>query len=277
MKNTDDRSSTSSYEQASDHAPVALITGASSQLGAAFARRLAAQGYRLVLTSRHLDGLAAVAEDVESRYRVVTETLVADLAEFAERQRVIDRLVDPRYPVQMLVNNAGVGLAADFADSDWETEARMIEVNFTAPMHLIHGALPAFLRRGGRIVNVCSIAGLFPDGSYGATKAGLVAFSRWAHARYHADGVNVTALCPGLLDTDFHVNSGVDVSHRPKWSFTEVDQVALEGLAAVHKGDPLCIPGRTAKLLARSAKVLPNRLVASIARKRPLTGSSEQD
>lgn len=244
----------------------ALITGATSGLGEAFARNLAEQGYRLVLTGRDTEALAQLALRLEADDDAAVETISADLTEPAGLAQVVERLESTTYPVGFLVNNAGSGVAAEFHASVLDDEVAMLRLNVEALMTLCHTALPGMLRRGGRILNVASIAALLPSGTYGASKSWVLAFSDGANTRYRAHGVHVTALCPGLMRTRFHERAGISVQSRPKWSFTDVDQVALEGIAACHQGKSVHVPGRAARMLTRASKLAPAGVVERVAR-----------
>lgn len=244
----------------------ALITGASSGLGAAFARHLAQQGYRLVLTGRSVDALAELAHTLESDYDATVETLPADLSDDEDLQRVVDRLCSPTHPVGFLINNAGVGVAEELHASELDDELAMLRLNVEVPLRLCHAVLPGLLRRGGRILNVSSVAALMPRGTYGASKSWLLAFSEWAHTRYRAEGVHVTALCPGPMRTQFHDRARISLKRRPGWSFTDVDQVALEGIAACQEGRAVHIPGRAARVLSRVSRLAPSGVVERLAR-----------
>lgn len=244
----------------------ALITGASSGLGTAFARHLAQQGYRLVLTGRSTEALAELAQTLESEHEATVETLTADLSEDEDVQAVVDRLRSSTHPVGFLINNAGIGLAEELHASALEDELAMLRLNVEVPLRLCHAVLPGLLRRGGRILNVASVAALMPRGAYGASKSWLLAFSEWAHARYRAEGVHVTALCPGPMRTRFHDRARISLKRRPSWSFTDVDQVALEGIAACQEGRAVHIPGRAARVLSRVSRLAPSGVVERLAR-----------
>lgn len=243
-----------------------LITGATSGLGKEFARQLAAQGYRLVITGRSIDRLAEIAEELENNFDTPVETLSADLTTRDGLHNVIDRLRAERFPITFLINNAGCGVSGDFDNSSIEDEVNMLQLNVQVPMMLTHAVLPLLLARGGRVLNVASVTGLVPDGSYGASKAYMVNFSRWANAHYKHRGVHVTALCPGPMNTEFYQRAGIDPTTRPKWMFTKVEQVALEGLAAVQEGRSIHIPGRAPRSILRASKFTTDSMVEKLLR-----------
>ncbi len=191
-------------------AKTALITGASSGLGAEFARQLAARGADLVLVARDTEALERFAGALRISAGVAVEVLTADLVDPDGLDRVASGLADPARPVEVLVNNAGFGLDLDFAANTYADEERHLDLHVRATMRLTHAALGAMLERGsGRIINVASVAAFMPRGTYGAVKAWVVSFSRWANAVYSPRGVTVTAVCPGFTHTNFHERLGL--------------------------------------------------------------------
>ncbi|QCU77227.1 SDR family oxidoreductase [Citricoccus sp. SGAir0253] len=247
-----------------------LITGATSGLGAEFARQLAGQGHHLVITGRDPIALVGKAQGLEAQYGVSVDTLTADLATPEGVDVVAARLRSPDQPVTMLVNNAGAGLPTEFHESGAEDERRMLRLLVEAPMLLSHAAIQTFLaRRGGRILNVASVAGLIPDGSYGAAKSWAVSFSRWANARYKPEGVTVTALCPGLVRTEFHQRAGIDTSRWPRWTWMDADDVVREGLTAAAEGRSVCVPSRRYRSLMTAARFSPDAVLERLSRTEP--------
>jgi short-subunit dehydrogenase len=244
-----------------------LITGATSGLGAEFARQLAGQGQNLVITGRDPIALVGKAQGLEAQYGISVETLTVDLATREGVDVVAARIRAREQPITMLVNNAGAGLATEFHESEAEAEVTMLRLLVEAPMLLSHAAIQSFLARGGgRILNVSSVAGLIPDGSYGAAKSWAVSFSRWANTRYKSAGVTVTALCPGLVRTEFHQRAGIDTSRRPRWAWMDADDVVREGLTAAADGRGVCVPSRRYRSLMTAARFSPDALVERFSR-----------
>ena len=174
----------------------ALITGASSGLGAEYARQLAARGADLVLVARDLEALDAVAEAIRACHRVEVEVISADLAVSDEVDRVVARLTAADAPVELLVNNAGFGLPLDFAANDVAREVDHLRVHVEAPLRLCHAALEGMLARGhGRIVNVASVAAYLPRSTYGACKRWLVDFSNWRPGVRAGGSMRKAGLC----------------------------------------------------------------------------------
>ncbi|GAA1661098.1 dehydrogenase [Citricoccus zhacaiensis] len=247
-----------------------LITGATAGLGAEFARQLAGQGHHLVITSRNPHQLVAKAQGLEAQYGISVETLTTDLATTEGVEVVAARLRQREQPITMLVNNAGSGLATEFHASEAEDELAMLKLLVEAPMLLSHAAIQAFLARGGgRIINVSSVAGFIPEGSYGAAKAWSISFSRWANTRYKPDGVTITALCPGPVRTEFHTRAGIDTSKKPKWAWMDAEDVVREGLTAAAEGRSVCIPSRRYRSLMTAARFSPDAVVERFSRIEP--------
>ncbi|REE04129.1 SDR family oxidoreductase [Citricoccus nitrophenolicus] len=247
-----------------------LITGATAGLGAEFARQLAGQGHHLVITSRNPLQLVAKAQGLEAQYGISVETLTTDLSTAEGVDVVAARLRQREQPITMLVNNAGSGLATEFHESEAEDELAMLKLLVEAPMLLSHAAIQAFLARGGgRIINVSSVAGFLPEGSYGAAKAWSISFSRWANTRYKPDGVTITALCPGPVRTEFHTRAGIDTSKKPRWAWMDAEDVVREGLTAAAEGRSVCIPSRRYRSLMTAARFSPDAVVERFSRIEP--------
>lgn len=242
----------------------AVITGATSGLGAEFARQLAERGYDLVLVARNGERLRETAKALAERWNVRTEDLVADLSTGEGVESVARRLADP--DVALLVNNAGYGLKNDFASHPVQAEIDHLNVLVAAPMRLSHAALNTMTARGGgRIINVASVAGFIPRGTYSAAKAWVINFSRWANIYYAPRGVTVTALCPGFVHTEFHQRMEMDKSVYPKWMWLNADRVVTEGLAAAFAGKGVSVPSKRYKVLSAVGSRGPQALVARIA------------
>jgi len=218
----------------------ALITGASSGLGAEFAGQLAPHAHALVLVARRGDRLEALGRSLESAHpplRVLT--YVADLASGTERHALLAWLEEQNLPVDLLVNNAGLGDHGPFETSEWDRARAMLDVNITALTHLTHGLLPT-LRRSQRaaILNVSSVASFFPVPNmavYSATKAYVTSFSETLRIELRGTGISVTALCPGPIPTEFF-----DVAARPgetpKAHYKSMPQFAVTAAGAVATG-----------------------------------------
>ncbi|MDQ0260572.1 SDR family oxidoreductase [Sinomonas atrocyanea] len=246
----------------------ALITGASSGLGAEFARQLAAQGHDLVLVARGQDRLDALAKELGGRHGVATEVLAADLTDPVDLGTVTTRLADPSRPVGILVNNAGLGLLHDFHHTPAEEEVHHLRLHVEAALRTTRAVLPGMLARGeGRIVNVASVAAFLPRGTYSAAKAWLLAFSRWANVHYRRSGVLVTALCPGLVRTEFHARMGMETRWIPGWAWLRAERVVRDGLRDNLAGRSVSVPSMRYKAVRAAAAVLPDRVLGGPARR----------
>jgi short-subunit dehydrogenase len=249
--------------------PTALITGASAGLGAEFARQLADRGADLVLVARSGDALEVLAAELRESRGVAVEVLVADLANEDDLGRVVQRIADSGRPIDLLVNNAGFGLPLRFADNDIDDEVRHLRVLVEAPMRLMHAALGVMRGRGGRIVNVASIAGFISRSTYSACKAWLIGFSRWANGEYARDGVTVTAVCPGFVHTTFHQRMGMERGQEgvPALMWLDAPDVVREALRDVARGKAVSIPSLRYKAIAAVSRMLPRALTARVARR----------
>lgn len=242
----------------------ALVTGASSGIGAEYARQLSARGADVVLVARDRAALEALAAEIDERGGHA-EVLVADLLDPGQRHRVEQRL---EQGVDLLVNSAGYGLSLGFASGDIEDEARHLELHVEVTMRLTRAALPAMLARGrGRILNIASVAGLIPRGTYGAAKAWVVSFSRWANAVYAPTGVTVTAVCPGFVHTNFHERLGLPPGEEgvARWMWLTAPKVVRESLRDAAHGRAVSIPSLRYKALVAVSRLLPDRLVVAAA------------
>ncbi|TQK19222.1 hypothetical protein FBY40_1716 [Microbacterium sp. SLBN-154] len=248
-------------------ARTALITGASSGLGAEYARQLASRGMDLVLVARDAAALERVAGEARSS-GVHVEVVVADLLDADDRSRVEGRAADPRHPIDLLVNNAGFGLPLAFERNDPDDEARHLTLHVEVAMRLMRAVLPGMLERGsGRIVNIASVAGFVPRGTYGAAKGWLISFSRWANVAYRARGVTVTAVCPGFVHTNFHERMGLPPGEEgvPAALWLHAPAVVRESLRDVARGRAVSVPSLRYKALVALSRAMPDALVAAAA------------
>ncbi|OLZ73824.1 hypothetical protein AVW11_01765 [Streptomyces amritsarensis] len=247
-----------------------LITGASGGLGAAFARGFAAKGCDLVLVARDKDRLGAVAGALAHEYGTACEVLPADLLDPAGLAAVAERLADRARPVDILVNNAGFGLPAPFPYNPVEDEERMLDLLVKVPLRLTHAALPGLReRRRGAVVNVSSVAGLLPTGTYGAAKAWVTAFSESLRVDMEPYNVRVLAVVPGFTRTEFQERAGMDVSALRDEVWLEPQAVVEQALRDLALRRPVSITGRRYQAYAFAARHLPRTFVArKMARKR---------
>lgn len=217
------------------HRGTALITGASSGIGAVYADRLARRGYDLILVARKRERLLALADRITDQTRRSVEILDADLNDRAALAGIEAKLRQDA-SLTLLVNNAGVGTHTPLLDSDADAMSRMIDLNVTALTRLTYAAVPAFVARGkGAIINIASIVAIAPEtlnGVYGGTKAFVLAFSQSLHHELADKGVQVQAVLPGATATDFWETGGLPLAHLPKeivMSASDLVDAALTG------------------------------------------------
>lgn len=251
----------------------ALITGASSGIGAAIARQVAAEGTETVLVARSADRLRSLAAELPAP----SEVLVADLSDLTQLREVIARVARREQVVDLVVNNAGYGATGDLVGRPVDEWLDMVQVNVSAVLALTHAALARFRADGGPggILNVASVAGFAGSagfGVYSATKSFLVTFGAAVHDEARADGVTVTTLCPGLTHTEFHERAGTDSLDVPEWFWQSAEEVAAAGLSAVAKGQALVIPGVVNKVAVSGSRLVPlraqRRVVAAVRARR---------
>jgi short-subunit dehydrogenase len=247
----------------------ALVTGATAGIGAAFARRLAADGYGLVLVARDAERLARTAADLTERHRVPAVALPADLSTDEGCALVEDRLRGPGDRVDLLVNNAGTSLNRPLLRSTVEDQTRLLRLNVHAVMRLTLAALPGMTeRRHGAVVNVSSVAGFGvpqPGSTYSASKAWVTNFSESVGLSVRPYGVRVMALCPGYTRTEFHERAGIDMGGTPGWLWLDADTVVAEGMRDLARGRFVSVPDWKYKLAAFGLRHVPARLAIAIS------------
>jgi hypothetical protein len=245
--------------------PIALVTGASSGIGEAFARRLAERGHDLVLVARDQARLESLAKELEDGSGAAAQVLPADLADLAQLHAVEDRCRDRVAPVELLVNNAGVGSFGNFHTLDLEAEVREIQLNVVALVRLTHAAAAEMVPRGrGGILNVSSLAGFQPSAMmavYSATKSFVTSFTEAVHEELKNTGVAVTVLCPGFTRTGFQETANVPAATElPGFVWQEADEVAVAGLDALAKNRAVVLPGALNKVLGTFSSVTPHAI-----------------
>ncbi|MCK6554168.1 SDR family oxidoreductase [Candidatus Binatia bacterium] len=242
----------------------AVVTGASSGIGEAFARQLAREGYDLTIVARGRDRLSALARALRGEYRVDVEAHAADLTDTAGLHAV-ERLVAQHRDLDLLVNNAGFGTFGRFDKLDVDAEENEIRLNVLALVRLTRAALPAMAKRKhGAIVNVSSLAAFQPgpfNATYAATKAYVNSFTEALHEELRGTGVYVQALCPGLTRTEFQDRAGIDASSMPDMFWMSPEDVVGASLAAMRKGELICVPGLGNRMLSSVTGALPRAWV----------------
>ncbi len=247
----------------------ALVTGSSSGIGEALARRLAARGCHLVLVARTQTALEELAGGLAASHGVEAEVLPADLTTDDGVAAVEARLAEAGGPpVDLLVNNAGYGTAGQFAQLDPGRVAGEVRLNVLALVRLTRAAVPGMVAAGGgAVLNVSSVAGLAPIpnmATYAATKAFVTSFSEALHEELRGRGVTVTALLPGFTRTNFQARSGLGRSRIPDFAWMDVGQVADAALAATAAGRAICIPGLAWKAISALTRPIPRSIVRRV-------------
>src|SRR5882757_4401218 len=224
--------------------PIALITGATAGIGAAFARRLAQEGNRLVLVARDARRLDETAAELTDRYQVQVETLPADLA-------------DP--------DGCALGEQGAFWTQPVDRVEAMLALNVRAVMRLAHAALGPMVTRGrGDIINISSVAGFVPScrtATYGASKAWVTSFSEALSLELLGSGVHVSALCPGFTHTEFHDRAHIDMDKLPEWLWLNADDVVATGLRDHRAGRSVSVPGMQYKAIVTAVKLTPRAVL----------------
>jgi short-subunit dehydrogenase len=247
--------------------PTALVTGASSGIGAALAQELAARGHDLVMTARRAARLQELADRLAHTYEVKAHVMVDDLADPLAPRRLTDAIDERGLEIDVLVNNAGYGVPGRFEDPSWVTHGEFLQVLLNAPTELAYRLLPGMIARGhGRIINVASLAGHLPGSVghtlYAAVKSYMIRFSQSLHLENRDRGIHVCALCPGFTYSEFHDVTGARelVSKMPRWMWMDADTVARQGLDAVERGHAVYVNGRINRMIKALNKLLPDRL-----------------
>lgn len=250
--------------------PSAMITGATAGIGAAYSRHLAAAGHSLVIVARDGDRLEEARKNLLAQGASKVEVLIADLTVPEELAVVQHRLRDAANPVDLLINNAGMGLGKWFEESTEAELLHQLNLNVTAVMLLAHAALPGMRQRGhGALINVASIAAFAPSpgATYSASKAWVLSFSEGLAEATAGTGVRVQALCPGYVRTEFHQRANLDMSGKPDALYVDIDLLVQRSLADLRADRTVSIPGALYRGLAAVVKLAPRRLVRWGARK----------
>ncbi|WNM29695.1 SDR family oxidoreductase [Streptomyces sp. Li-HN-5-11] len=246
----------------------ALITGSTAGIGAAFARRLAADGHNLVLVARDTKRLRDQATELHDRHAIEAEVLTADLATDEGIEAVVARLGDRRNPVDLLINNAGFGNKGRYLEVPMADELTMLKVHVEAVLRLTSAAAEAMRERGrGGVVNVASVAAFVPRGTYGASKAWVVQFTQGAARDLAGSGVRLMALCPGFVRTEFHQRAGMGTDNIPNWMWLDADKLVATALADLARGKTVSVPDPRYKALMGVVKVTPRGLLGGMTSK----------
>ena len=252
--------------------PLALITGASAGLGEAFAQAYAARGCDLALVARRAERLQALADRLSQAHGIEVLVIPADLSRFEAHIPVLDQIAAEGRQVDILVNNAGFGIPQSFAAVPWDRQRDFLMTLVVTVCGLAHGVIPGMVeRRRGSIINVASIAAFSPGVAgntlYPGAKSLVVKFSQALDAEYRAQGLKITALCPGATETEFMAKAGIkDIMDRqPRPLPTQsAAQVVAAALAGNDRGRVVVTPGLHNQLAVFLMRRLPEALVRAV-------------
>ena len=263
-----------SYHEGVSARRLALITGASSGIGAAFADVFAAHGFDVAITARREARLQTVAAALRERHGVTVHVFAVDHADPASAARLCEELAAGGLVVDALVNNAGYGVPGLYNAVPWQVHEDFLRVMVAGVCELTYRLMPGMIERGyGRIVNVASLAGLVPAPAghalYGASKAFLIKMSEALSHEGRPHGVHVTALCPGFTLSEFHDVTGTREQMRglPSWMWLDAERVARQGYDAVMAGDAIRIVGGVNKAVALAIRYVPQWIVRAVGRR----------
>jgi hypothetical protein len=247
----------------------ALVTGASSGIGAAIARELAARGHTVVLVARRKEKLDELADELGEEFGIRAEAVGCDLGKATSRQRLPARIESLGLEVSVLVNNAGFATGGPFHEADPERELEQVRVLVEAVVALTSAFLPAMVRRGrGAILNVASTAGMQPlpySAGYSAAKSYVLTFSEALHQEVHGAGVTVTALAPGPVSTEFWDIAGWEVANGqsfekavPRQAWVTAEEAAQAGVKGLEAGRRVVVPGLPIRAAMLASQYLPH-------------------
>jgi len=246
----------------------ALVTGASAGIGEAFARQLAARRHDLVLVARRADRLEAEGARLGAAHGITVEPLVADLATSDGVATVAARLADDAPPIDLLVNNAGVGSSGSFWELPVEHEIAMIHLNVLALVQLTHAALgPMVARNAGGVINVSSLGAYQPvpfNATYGATKAFVSSFTNAVREELRGTDVRLMVVAPGFTRTEFQETS-FEPGPLPEFVWQSADAVAATALRAYDRGRTVCITGAVNVVAAAASSVMPAAVMRRVS------------
>ena len=254
----------------------ALVTGASSGIGAEIAKLLAARGQGLTLVARRQDRLSALGDELSARHGVRVEVVATDLTDEGARTELVDEVHRRGHEVNILINNAGFTTMGPVASGQVAGELAMLRTNVEAVVHLCTALLPGMVeRRSGAILNVASTAAFQPlpgQAGYGASKAFVLSYSHAVRTELRGSGVTVTALCPGPVETGFGEAAGISDDEAtdalPKFMWVPVEGVAAAAIKGMDTDRAVVIPGIANKVGAGAGWLAPRPLILPILAKR---------
>jgi hypothetical protein len=249
----------------------ALITGASSGIGFELANEFAAKKNNLLIVARNASKLQEMAKDLSNKYGVIVNTLALDLSELNSAQKVFDYCKTNKLHIDYLINNAGFGDYGFFAQSNWDKQLQMINLNITTLTHLTHLFLPSMIAsKYGKIMNVASTASFQPGplmSVYFATKSYVLHFSEAIANELEGTGVTVTALCPGPTESGFQSAAALEESKMVKGKkLPSSTAVAAYGYKSLMQGKKVAIHGMMNAIMASAIRFVPRGMVLKMLR-----------
>jgi short-subunit dehydrogenase len=241
----------------------ALVTGATSGIGESFTRLLAENNYNIVLVARDLPRLQERAEQLQTKFKVQTHIIQADLATDSGCGVVEQYIANNQ--IDVLINNAGFGINKAFTLSQLVAEQQLLDVLVRTPMRLMHVALPLMKERNkGVLINVSSVASFIAGGTYSASKSYLTVLSESLHTELAGTNVKISALCPGFTRTEFHQRGRMSMKGLPSFLWLDADELVAKAWSDALKGEALSIPGWQYQLLVFVIKRLPRSIVRKV-------------
>jgi short-subunit dehydrogenase len=246
----------------------AIVTGASSGIGKALAFEFAKGGFHLFLTGRNETALAQVAAECSKTFHVTTEIFSADLSRLDSIDKLITALTSNSRRYEVLANNAGFGIHAEFASSDIDQELQLLNLQLAAALKLTKSVLPSMIaNRSGRILNVSSVYGFAPvphQSVYSACKAFLLSFSTSLRNELEGTGVTVTVFCPGITQSEFRNRAGIAVKNKNSGMTAEA--AAQIAYSETMRGKAIVVPGLPNRLFVLASRLLPSATFAKVVK-----------
>jgi short-subunit dehydrogenase len=251
----------------------AIITGATSGIGASFAKILASQGYHLILTGRRKEKIQKLADKLSKKYNIKIEVLIAELSDETQIKDFINHISNIKY-IDILINNAGYSIYKNYSDTTISEIEKMVSVHILTVTKTISAVLPKMIKQGyGSIINVSSLGAILPikkDAVYCGTKSFLNTFSESLYMEVRDKGIKVQALCPGLTRTDFHSKLNMKSEEKEKlekFKLMSPDEVVDYSLKSLKNNRVICIPGFRKRLIAELVSILPRSLYYRLLKK----------
>src|SRR6056297_567796 len=249
---------------------LALITGATSGIGSAFAMKYAQMGYDLLITGRRKEKIKNNAKNIRKKFNVQVEVYIIELSNIKEVDNFIDYISDKE--ISVLINNAGFGLFKNYHEEEISKWENMLDVHVRVPMKLAHTVIPKMIEKNeGVIINVSSLNAflVFPKISiYSSTKAFIKNFSEVLNMELKEKGIKVQTLCPGFTKSNFHEKMGIDISKRKGLLWMTSQKVVEKSIKCVEKSKVICIPGVGNKLMTFLLRLLPKNIYYKLVSKK---------